>query len=245
MVLQNYTSDGYAATYVVPTYLQTNGVPIGITLTNGLPVNIVGGSITASNPSVGTNGVAAPLYSTQVGFINAGGNEVGVSASNPLPVAATVLFSDPAEGTVGSAYPTIAIQVGGRNGANLSVPNVTASGAWQVDGSGVTQPVSGTVSVSAPTVTAKYGQVKIATTGTAVQLSSGSYVLQNGLIVYGKTGNSALGTVGTSAVTDTVDGTGNGMLVPAGAGISVGAGVNINAIYVNGTIGDIFSYVGS
>ena len=43
-----------------------------------------GGS--SSNASVGSNGLPAPSSSTEVGFINAGGNLVAVSPTNPFPV---------------------------------------------------------------------------------------------------------------------------------------------------------------
>jgi hypothetical protein len=44
------------------------------------------GGGTSSNASVGTNGITAPTSSTEIGFINASGNLIGVSPSNPLPV---------------------------------------------------------------------------------------------------------------------------------------------------------------
>jgi hypothetical protein len=47
------------------------------------------GSITASNPSVGTNTATAPTSSTEIGIIDGSGNLQGVSSTNPLPVSAT------------------------------------------------------------------------------------------------------------------------------------------------------------
>lgn len=43
-------------------------------------------SVTVNNPSVGTNGAAAPTSSNEIGFIDGSGNLQGVSAANPLPV---------------------------------------------------------------------------------------------------------------------------------------------------------------
>lgn len=44
------------------------------------------GGGTSTNASVGINGSTAPASSTEVGFINGGGNLTGVSPTNPLPV---------------------------------------------------------------------------------------------------------------------------------------------------------------
>src|SRR6202044_2916893 len=57
-----------------------------------LKVTVASGTIIATNPSVGPNGVTAPADSTEIGFINGGGNLTGVSPTNPLPVTATVTF---------------------------------------------------------------------------------------------------------------------------------------------------------
>ena len=46
----------------------------------------ISGSITATNPSVGTNNATAPTSSTQIGILDAGGKLQPASASNPVPV---------------------------------------------------------------------------------------------------------------------------------------------------------------
>ncbi len=86
------------------------------------------------------------------------------------------------------------------------------------------------------------GQTKIAVTGTAVQLPSGA--LSNGVILSAKTGNTASMTIGGVSVTNTIDGTGNGAILPAGASLSAAID-NTNRLYVNGTSGDILSWIGS
>lgn len=87
------------------------------------------------------------------------------------------------------------------------------------------------------------GQTKIVVTGTAVRLPSNALI--NGLIVKSKiTNNVARQTVGTSAVTNIVDGTGNGYILEPGEAASF-AVTNSNAIWVNGTAGDIFSFEGN
>ena len=86
------------------------------------------------------------------------------------------------------------------------------------------------------------GQVKVAITGTAVQF--GSNTLLNGVIVTAASGNAAAVTLGGSTVTNTVDGTGNGYVLAAGASVSFALD-NTNRIYVNGTANDFISFAAS
>jgi hypothetical protein len=72
-----------SATPVPPVNIWANGT--ALTQTGGsLNVNITGGS--SGNPSVGTTGTAAPTSATEIGII-VSGNLVGVSSSNPMPIA--------------------------------------------------------------------------------------------------------------------------------------------------------------
>jgi hypothetical protein len=57
--------------------------PMPITAPSPLDVNIVGGS--SGNAAAGTTSAAVPASADYIGF-NSGGNLVGVSSSNPLPV---------------------------------------------------------------------------------------------------------------------------------------------------------------
>lgn len=66
---------------------------------NALPIT---GTISASNSSVGTNTQSAPPSSTEIGWIDGSGNLQGVSASNPLPVSASVSVSETLQNVVGS-----------------------------------------------------------------------------------------------------------------------------------------------
>ena len=86
------------------------------------------------------------------------------------------------------------------------------------------------------------GQLVIAVTGTRIQLTAGA--LTNGVIVTAKSTNVAPMTVGTVAVTNTVSGAGNGYILEPGASVSFAVS-NTNALYVNGTAGDICSWAGS
>jgi hypothetical protein len=87
------------------------------------------------------------------------------------------------------------------------------------------------------------GQIKIAVTNTAVQLPSNTLV--NGIVIKAKSTNAVAGAfIGGADVTTTDDGTGNGYKIVPGEAMSF-AVPNSNAIYVNGTIGDIFYYGGN
>lgn len=110
--------------------------------------------------------------------------------------------------------------------------------------------VTNGVTIVPANVTRFTGQVKIAVTGTAVQINATSYVMQNGVTITAGPNNTAPvftaggtgSTTGASNVTDGTDGTGNGNLIQPGATQSIGSGVNLNAIYVNGNAGDLFFY---
>lgn len=85
------------------------------------------------------------------------------------------------------------------------------------------------------------GQVKVATTGTAVQISTAND-LQNGAVVKALAGNAASVVVGASGVNNTVDGTGNGFILPAGDSISVPVN-DLSLVYINGTAGDGVTFI--
>lgn len=88
------------------------------------------------------------------------------------------------------------------------------------------------------------GQVKIAVTGTAVQLSGTSVPLLNGVIIIANQNNTASITIGGSGVTNTVDGTGNGTVVTANSAVSIAVS-DLDVLYVNGTAGDWITWIGS
>jgi hypothetical protein len=86
------------------------------------------------------------------------------------------------------------------------------------------------------------GQIKIATTGSAVALPS--QALLNGVVIKAKISNAANGFVGATGVTTTDDGAGNGYRIMPGEAWS-GAVLNASSIYVNGTAGDVYYYTGN
>lgn len=65
----------------------------------------VSGTISATNPSVGTNNTTAPTSSTEIGTIDGGGKLQGVSATNPLPVSGSfsASFTEPVLNVTGTA----------------------------------------------------------------------------------------------------------------------------------------------
>lgn len=89
------------------------------------------------------------------------------------------------------------------------------------------------------------GQVKIATTGVAVQFPSNQIV--NGITGSALSSNTNMMAIGGSTVTSTVDGTGGGQIIEQGGGFAYGWPqiTNSNQLWVNGTAGDIITFQGS
>lgn len=130
--------------------------------------------------------------------------------------------------------------------ANQPALNADSGANAHITNFPTTQPVSisstvNTVSINPATVFT--GQVKIVTTGTAVQLPAA--VLINGLSVMSLISNSTLKqTMGGTGISNVVDGTGNGIIRQPGEGWGFGV-PNANYIWVNGQAGDIFTYGGN
>lgn len=92
------------------------------------------------------------------------------------------------------------------------------------------------VSETEPPSVLQYGQKTVAVTGTAVQLTAGAC---NAVIVQGLAGNAGNVVIGDSAVT-----TANGFQLQPGQATGIAIN-NVNAIYVNGTVGDGVCWIGS
>lgn len=97
-----------------------------------------------------------------------------------------------------------------------------------------------TVQTNPSTVAA--GQIKIATTNTAVCLPANA--MTNGAVIKARDTNVGNGFVGASGVTTTDDGTGNGYRIKPGEAASA-APSNSSAVCVNGTAGDIYYFLGN
>lgn len=103
-----------------------------------LDVNITAGSITAVNPSVGTNGATAPTSSTQIGFVDGSGNLTPVTIG---------------QHTMSASIP-VAIS------SNQSAIPASQSGTWNINN------ISGTVSLPTGASTSAK-QPALGTAGTA------------------------------------------------------------------------------
>lgn len=125
------------------------------------------GSITATNPSIGTNGSAGPSMTTQVGGVDGSGNLQaakvnashaflvdGSAVTQPVSAASLPLPAGAATSTLQTTGNTSLSSIDSKVPANLTV---TAT-RLLTDGSGVTQPVSGTVTANAGTGTFTVGQ---------------------------------------------------------------------------------------
>ena len=175
-----------------------------------------------------------------------GGTTAGslaVRASNPLPVYTPsgfgvqltdgTRFADVvSEGTKNAAWAEGIILMG-KDTAGTFYPVPLATG-----GSSSLLDINSNKLDTIPRV----GQAKIATAGAAVQLDN--KVLINGVIVTALFTNASAIALGTASVADTVDGTGDGYILEAGASSSFAVD-NINRLYINGTAGDIVSFAGS
>ena len=169
-----------------------------------------------SNTIVGTVGITYNLSK----------NVSNVMLDNPLPAGSNVIGQVTANAGTNLNTSALALESGG---------NLATVATKMSDGTQTSKIVIPSAFVT--------GQAKIATTGTAVQLASNT--LTQGVLISSLSTNSASITIGTSSgVTNTVDGTGNGSILTAGSTKSIAA-TNTNLVWINGTAGDIISFIGS
>ena len=96
--------------------------------------------------------------------------------------------------------------------------------------------------IAVPTGAPLVGQKVIAVTNTRLALAAVATPLPtSSVVVYALAGNAAAMTVGGSAVTNTVDGSGNGYILEAGQSVVVMAD-DLADVYVNGTAADIATF---
>jgi hypothetical protein len=154
-------------------------------ITGGVPVPITG-SISATNPSVGTDGATAPTSSTLNGFIGAGGTLSAVTTSAGLPIAGTVSLAGTSaiSGTVALSAGAAAIGTVGLSAGST----ITLSGSNTVTLAAGASAV-GTVALAASsTVTLAAGASNVGT------FTDGSFVAQ------GSTTTGQNGPLGQAAV---------------------------------------------
>lgn len=155
------------------------------------------------------------------------GDQIGpsyqeVDATHPFPVSGTGTGGEvTVEGTGTAGTPA---------GGVLSIQGVDGGTPIAVD-------VGGTTSIVVSQ------QVKIAATGTAVELAS-SGALENGITITASSANAATIFVGPSTVNNTGGGTGNGYPLAPGASLSLAVS-NANIVWVNGTVGDWVGVIGN
>lgn len=163
------TSDAADATIGSP--IPTTVIVVGAEDPSGhaqpLKVDVSGNLLTTSsgggsgNPAAGPTGSPVPGDADYIG-INVGGNLVGVSATNPLPVSGS--FSNPSVSTTGTAVPASATFIGGTDGTNLRALSVDGTGKLNVNVSAI---VADTVNQGSPAVIANSWPVEV-TDGTNV-----------------------------------------------------------------------------
>lgn len=174
-----YTDGATAPTHPVGTEIVFNnsGTMTAVSAANGLPIT---GSITATNPSVGSTGAAIPASATMAGAsdgtnlralqvesssqlnlrvgIYQGANEVTVTGANALKVDNSGVTQPisasslplPTGASTAAKQPALGT-AGSASSDVLTVQGIASMTALKVDGSGVTQPVSGTITANAGT----------------------------------------------------------------------------------------------
>jgi hypothetical protein len=181
--------------------------------------------------TVAVSGVAGTVAVTQSGAWTVAATQSGAWTTGRTWVLASGTDSVTVTGTVA------ATQSGSWTVAITGTVAATQSGAWTV---AATQSGTWTVaqggapwSVNIPTGTPTQGQAKIATGGTAVQLTSSSTPLAQGIVVQALKANTAAVYVGPSGVTDAGDGTGVGWELQPGQCSPVLPYSNADAVYIN------------
>lgn len=163
-----------------------------------------GGS--GSNASVGSNGTTAPTSSTSIGSVNSGGNLEPVSATNPLPVSASVTASI-AGFAPASVYATI---TAGATSSQVALP-------------------AGTVVVVYNTGTSA-ASVKLGTNSAVTATVSNDQVAAGGWIAFTVGSNTNLAAIeGTGATGSTTLVLSGGSGIPTGTGGGAGGGSSSNA----------------
>lgn len=197
---------------------------------SGAPIPI-SGSITATNPSVGTNTAAGPASSTQIGARDGSGNLQAASPSNPLPVS---LANTGANGTAVKVDGSAVTQpVSGTVTANAGTGTMAVSAASLPLPSGASTAANQTaIQASAGVDASKAVAVQGITGGTPVPIS-GSITATNPSV----STNGAAGP-GSSTQVGALDGSGN--LRPAGPSNPMpvtlaNTGANATAVKVDGS----------
>jgi hypothetical protein len=207
-------------------FLDAEQKPVAVSEEHPLPVKIVSGlELEFKNDQGNPLPVTGPLTDTQL-------------RATAVPVSGTVSVSNQPTSMSVSNFPATQPVSG-----SVTVSNLPTSTEISND-VGNPVPVSGTVTanVSIPAAFVA-GQIRIAVTGTAVQLPSNA--LTQGVMISSASGNAENTTIGTSsALNNLTNGTGNGAILYRGSTKSI-AVTNTDRIWINGTAGDIVNFIGS
>jgi hypothetical protein len=121
-------------------------------------------------------------------------------------------------------------------------PDTGGSGSLGALGT-ISDSLKGTIKVAPQPASAfSVGQANIATTGTAVQLPNHS--LTNGIVITADLTNSSPIYVGSSGVTNSGGGSGNGYQLAAGQSVALAIS-NSDILWVNGVAGSAFYFIGN
>jgi hypothetical protein len=155
---------------------------------DALRVNVITGTISVVNPSIGPNGSPAPTSSTEISGINGSGNLTPISVDNSGNQNVNVVNS-----VLPTGASTSSLQTTGNvslSNIDLKVPaNLTVvSTRLLTDGSGVTQPVSASslplptgasTSVNQTTANTSLSSIAANTTGLATQATLSAFSLKS------------------------------------------------------------------
>lgn len=159
---------------------QTMANSLSVTISSDQTSIPISGSITATNPSVGTTATTAPTSATEIGMIDGTGKLQGVSSTNPLPITGSISATNPSVSTTGSAIPASATMIGGSDGTLLKAFKVSTAGVLSVDGSAVTQPIS---AASLPLPSGAATDSTLSTMSGKLPATLGQKTMANGLAV--------------------------------------------------------------
>jgi len=195
-------------------YPSNSGTPVAgqpqtlaLDAAGNLKVNVVvgGGGGGGSNAAAGPTGSAVPTYADYLGFSNAGGTLVGVSAANPIPITGSISATNPSVGTDNTTAPTSSTQIGFSNSGGTLVaasPSnpvpVTSQGAGSTGAAIPSSAILNGFSNASGTLVGVSSSNGFPVTNLAGTANIGTVSLASGSSVALSAGTSSIGTVSVS-----------------------------------------------
>ena len=188
--------------------------------------------------SINTNGAAHVV-------IDSGSAVVGLSTSSIVGLSTSAIASLTSSSIVGLSSSAIASLATGTTVAltSSSTIGLVAGTAVSLQLAGTNVSASNPVPASLPVSTSIYTGQGL-TTGSQVQIHSGSQAIVNQVTVKSNLSNVTNVSVGLTGVNATQDGTGNGYILNPGDSVDLPVS-NLNLVYINGAAGAIVSYMGN